>query len=801
MDQALAAPTSADGESASPDQAAQLDALAAVLATERGEAIQGRQASGIEDQWREDEEFYAGIDDANRDESRSTWGTKPPGQAMPPTIATTRSKVFPNITRPYVDAAAARIADMLLPTDDRPWAIEPTPIPDLIEVAEGRIPPALQQQLAAIGGDPQALQKQAAFMMAEAKKQAQAASDQIEDWQVEGQYHAEVRNIIEDAARIGVGVLKGPIPVKRRVIALQQVGQQGQDKPSLMDRLMGGIKKLFAAAQAAVTQLVVKQEIKPASKRVNPWYCFPDPACGENIHNGSYHWEVDYLTRKQLEDCKGGDYIDAQIDLCLQEGPQKAQAPQTEETKKKNGEFDDKRFEIWYRYGNLTADQMSASGCECEAGPDGKIPDSVPAMLTMVNARVIKATLNPLDSGEFPYDYMPWQRRSGSPWGDGVARQGRTPQRIVTSAVRNWMDNAGLSAGVQIVLGTSITGADGNDDIRPRKVWRFTEDADNDDVRKAMNFFEIPSRQKELQELVLFGMKLMEDSTGLPMLLQGQQGGAPDTVGGMNLLNNNASAVLRRLARTFDDKVTEPHVRRYYTWLLQHGENDSMKGDFTIDARGSTALVERDLQNQHIPELVKVSPNPIYGIDPKKAMSQFLKSLHFDPKAWEYDDEEWKKVVASLQQKPQAPVLAVAQLKEQGQTERLKMEQQFDAEQNDADRRVDLLMGRIDEQIEAMKDAGAKAISFDELKVKLADTAMKLKTQRDLSAQDKAVDLHKHATDTAVGVQQHRTDTAVGMQKDRTAKAIDLHKHAVPQAENPPTEPAGKASTGRAFQA
>src|SRR6185295_15065825 len=169
----------------------------------------------------------------------------------------------------------------------------------------------------------------------------------------------------------------------------------------------------------------------------------------------------------------------------------------------------------------------------------------------------------PLDSGEFPYDFMPWKRRAGSPWGSGVARQGRTAQRITTAAVRNMMDNAGISAGGQMVIGTQIEPADGKWEITPRKLWRFSEDANTDDVRKAMAFFEIPSRQKELREIVIFGQKLMEDSTGLPMLLQGQQGKAPDTVGGMTLLNNNAAAVLRRLARTFDDNITEPHIRRY----------------------------------------------------------------------------------------------------------------------------------------------------------------------------------------------------------------------------------------------
>jgi hypothetical protein len=310
-----------------------------------------------------------------------------------------------------------------------------------------------------------------------------------------------------------------------------------------------------------------------------------------------------------------------------------------------------------------------------------------------------------------------------------------------------------------------------------------------------MTFFEIPSRQKELMEIVQFGLKLMEDATGLPMLLQGQQGKAPETVGGMTILNNNASAVLRRLARTFDDCVTEPHIRRYYTWLLQYGD-DEEKGDFSIDARGSTALVERDLQNQQIPQLLQASANPLFGIDPKKTMTQWLKAMHFDAKNFEFDDDQWKQMVANWQkileaskQQQQDPRLQVATIHEQAETQRLQMKQQHESQENQQDRQLQLVVEQVNQQIEAMKESGAQAISFNDLKAMLAATAMKLNTQRQLSAQSQAVDLRKHATDTAVGMQQHRDN-----------KALDLHKHSVPQAVTPPTEPAGRASTGEAFQ-
>src|SRR3990170_4067398 len=91
-----------------------LDALGQSLAKTRAEAITARRASGIEDDWQEDDEFYQGFDEHNRSEMRSsTWGQRPPGQVAERS-GSTRSTVFPNITGPYVDAAASRIADMLL---------------------------------------------------------------------------------------------------------------------------------------------------------------------------------------------------------------------------------------------------------------------------------------------------------------------------------------------------------------------------------------------------------------------------------------------------------------------------------------------------------------------------------------------------------------------------------------------------------------------------------------------------------------------------------------------------------------
>lgn len=152
-------------------------------------------------------------------------------------------------------------------------------------------------------------------------------------------------------------------------------------------------------------------------------------------------------------------------------------------------------------------------------------------MVTMVNDRVIKISLSVMDSGEFPYDVMVWQSRQDHWAGIGVSRQMRECQKGANAAVRNLMDNAGLSAGPQIIVDTSkIEPADGKMEIVPRKLWRKKKGgSDMVDVRDAFVIVTIETRQAELMNIIEFWLKEAEDCTGMPMLLQGQQGKAPDT--------------------------------------------------------------------------------------------------------------------------------------------------------------------------------------------------------------------------------------------------------------------------------
>jgi len=418
-------------------------------------------------------------------------------------------------------------------------------------------------------------------------------------------------------------------------------------------------------------QLVMVEEIVPESKCISIWNAFPDPACGDNIHNGQYFIEHDNLTEKQVRELIAAPgYIPSAIEEVLRQGPQENATTALVKAPHESSDQVAKNYHIWYYHGFLSVEDVVAMGCDC-----GDIEGGVAAVITIINDTPIKAHLAPLSAGKFPYDFMCWQRTAGSPWGIGIARQIRACQSILNATVRSMMENAGLSSGPQIILGRgSIIPADGSWVITPRKVWLLKPDADIPDVTKAFNAVQIPSIQQELLETVNFVLKMAENVTGLPILLQGQQGptGVPETVGGMQILVANASGLLRRMARIFDDSITKPHVTSYYEWMMEFGEDDSIKGDFQVIPRGSSALVIKDMRAtfliQVVPQLIA---NPNFGIDPARYFKEVAKLNGLEPSDVQFTEAELQALMQ--QEAPPDPRVQVAQIRTEGDLKKTEM--------------------------------------------------------------------------------------------------------------------------------
>jgi hypothetical protein len=188
---------------------------------------------------------------------------------------------------------------------------------------------------------------------------------------------------------------------------------------------------------------------------------------------------------------------------------------------------------------------------------------------------------------------------------------------------------------------------------------------------------------------------------------------------------------------------------------MMYNEDEEIKGDFTIDARGSSALVVRDIQNQSFLNLLAAGMNPVYGmyLDTQKLFEKALQAQHIDPKeVFKPEDEieqmkEMQKQAAAQGPQPD-PAMAVAQIRAQAEMQKVQAQNQGDLQElqvrqaiagQEADLRVMEL--ELTREIEMLKMANTQNISLESIKAKLADTAMKERSRKELFAAERELAL------------------------------------------------------------
>lgn len=684
------------------------------------EAMQARASSGIEEIWAEDEDQYNGVDAL----SSTRLLVKTRDQLPKRKRAGAQSTIFLNVTAPKTEIAVARVQEMLVPHDDKPWETKRTPIPDLDEAVAQAVQTPVQ-----LGDGSQAPAADVAELMNHrADEAAKKEATWIEDKFVEGSVYAEMRKVIRDSGRLGTGILKGPVPVERVT------------------------KKWSVKGGAGILEIVKK--IDPTSRRIRVQDFFPAPDCGDSIHNGSYCVERDFMTGRKLAELAAlPDYDTAAIAVALEEGPKLIGRGSSDVRRDTAGDtFNDARlYEVYYYYGQVDPDDLRLLGLDRgQAEGESLLPDDlmlgepVAAIVTVVNGRAIKCCLNPLETGTFPYDLFPWDIVDGQPWGRGIPRKVGVAQRGLNAAVRKLMENAGLSGGPQIVFdGNAVEPEDGIYEITGRKLWRFNASEAINDITKAFASFDIPSMQPQLQAVIEFWLGMFDVLSNLPILMQGmlKEGATPETLGGLRLLMANMTSPLRVIAKQYDDYLITPHLRRYHDWYMQDPAiPGDQKGDTQISARGATALVQRAEDSDFLVMLWASKDDPSLDLDPKRLISEIARARGFNIKTVQYTPDEAKaKAQERAQQPPPVdPRVEAAKIRNEGlqaqNDARMQMAQadaQFKAEQAAADRAQAERMRNFEIQLEMLRLDGNERISMADLKGMLAGKAMDARLRSD----------------------------------------------------------------------
>lgn len=665
----------------------------------------------LEERWIEDLEQYHG---------------RYPAKTQKQLVQNQQSQVFLNMTRPKTDAMTARLSDLLFPTDDKNWSIGPTPVPDLTAVADAAkeaVRQAAEAEQAQMGPDGQPAPQEATqrvnaakeaarnleAILAEGKKRAGLMAEEIDDQLKESLYHAAMRDVIEDGCKLGTGVCKGPVTG---------------------DKIRKGWKQRPRTDGAPGVEYALQMSAgeTPAIRHVDIWGFFPDMDA-TTIRDGNGVFERHIMNKKQLRAlARLPGYDKDAIRRLVMDKPRESAPSYMASLRNLNAAAQNVAgdvYHVWEYSGPVEPETMrdlamamndEATLRDIEVDP----LDETHAVVWFCQGELLKFSIYPLDSYECMYSVFTLARDEASMFGYGIPAIMRDPQAIMNGAARALMDNAGLAAGPQIVVNQSaVKPANGKWSIEPRKIW-FTDQA----MPTGQTFFntiDIPMQQDALTNIIVLAKQMIDEMTAMPMIAQGEQGGATKTVQGMSLLMNSANVVFRRIVKNFDDDVTVPNIRRMYDWNMQFSTKEHIKGDFEVDARGSSVLLVREMQAQNLMFVAQqLGAHPVYGpmLKNRDVLRKLFQSMMIPTDEVILTDDEIDAVLAKA-----AAAEAEAARAEQAAGQDGSKEASIEANVAIANMNNDtkLAVARLNHETQMMKLAETMNMKLDQVEAMLAD--------------------------------------------------------------------------------
>lgn len=623
----------------------------------------------------------------------------------------TKSRIFVNVTRSKTHAAEARLGDLLLPTEEKNWAIKPTPVPELVKLAKS-VPEGDEKAKQIVDNE-----------MQEVKDRADAMEKEIHDQLVETRYNAKNRQAIHDGCLLGTAILKGPV-------------------------IAGKTKKKWTkhtdSDGKVVRVLEIVDELKPGVERVNPWNFFPDMSAAE-MEEAEFVFERSYMSKRNVRKLlKRPGFIEENVKLLMAKDPRefRIDTHHLERIREAGNHSQltdaaDNRYEIWTYHGSLDADDLMACGCNEEDIDPTEIYDAV---VWFCGSIVLMAQVNIMDTDEWPYSVFNWEGDESSIFGYGVPYRMRNAQKVINASWRMTLENAGLSTGPQIVLNKdNIVPANGSWEMTPRKVWYVTDK--NTPVNNTFATFDINSHQPELMAIFESAKRLADEETSLPAITQGDLAEGQGK-GNVEMALNYANVMLRRAVKQYDDDVTTTLIARYYDWNMQFNEKDEIKGDYEIEARGATVLMEREIQVRHLMHWMQLANNSVFAkaIKPNNLLKGLAKFHQMrDVDAVKTDEEMEADAKAEEGKQPQDPAIIRAQTDQANM--KLKMDTTYKMHQERMAKDMqELEYKKLDRQkefeIQVMKLMQDREMSVEQIKAELAKVAMKTnaESQKEIDA-------------------------------------------------------------------
>lgn len=561
------------------------------------------------------------------------------GQYEPDKLAAIRtmggSEIFYMLTATKCRAAKAWAMDILRPAGDRPWSLDPTPIPEMPPNVEEEIRQNLKEQIiqnavmaGAETGEPVNAMEIVALIetktkeikdtirkaLKEAAKEALARmSDKIADQLAEGGWNKAFDSVINDIIRFPAGIMCGPI-VRRRKVKEWVAGPTGWK---------------YQAAE----KLVLEYE------RVHPLDMYPE---GDSTGpNDGWCFRRHRMSRKDIVSLIGvPGYDEKEIRAVLEElgrgGLKEWLVPDLERAEQENRES----MSVWSStkiqglefWGSAQGKLLLEHGINPKYIPDPVLEYEINAWL--IGTHVIKAVINPDQTGAKPFSVTSFEKIDGSWWGKGAPELMADSQDGANAACRAMLNNVGLASGpmAEINRRKLVPGENGQS-IWPWRTFQ-TDDGGIPDTQPAIQFFQPELIAEQLIQVSEKFERQADEETGIPRYAHGDPNveGAGNTASGLSMLMTASARGIKDFMGAIDMDIISPTIERTYDFNMRFDPDQTIKGDAKVVARGVSSLMAKEQRTIRINETLESTNNDadraIMGLEGRKELlKESIKSL------------------------------------------------------------------------------------------------------------------------------------------------------------------------------
>lgn len=515
------------------------------------------------------------------------------------------SEVYMRIGSTKMRGAQSWLKDIYL-NIERPWILDPTPMPSLMDDVAPLVEQQLQMLMAAAQtqGVPPPQQaeldqirsemtdKANAEVLQKARDMAERASLKVDDILVEGGFYKALDECLTDLTTFKVCVMKGPVVrMKKRVS--WGADATGKHAPQ------------------------VKTDPVQTFSRVSPLAYYPAPNA-INTDDG-FTIQRHKLFRSDLVallDTPGFDsnairqvltmYGQGGLNEWLSVDSQEAIA--INGTSTRNDSKTSPTIDALEYWGSIQGQMLLDWGMDNTAVPDALL--EYPVNVWVIGPYVIKAMLNADPLSKIPFSVTSLVKVPGSVWGEGLGEQLRDVQQVCNAASRSLVNNMALASGPMVGIDVSrLPQGETITSLHPWRIFQFLRDLTGGSS-KPIEFFQPQSNATELNGVYEKFSTLADEYSNIPRYMLGDNsvGGAGRTAAGLSMLMNAANKGIKNVANNIDTDLIVPTIERLYYSTILNDPDPTIKGDVQIRARGASGLMLKELLNQRRIEFMAQVP-------------------------------------------------------------------------------------------------------------------------------------------------------------------------------------------------